>query len=373
MDTVSCRVEGGQADVLLAIDGSGSVTAHEFAMARSLLERLVGCLVVGPEGARVGLLQVAGRPVLELALGDGTSQEGITRALHDMRQLLGDTNSGQALAYAAGQAWAMEAGGRPRATRLLIWVTDGYSSDRLEGASHLLREARVLTFVVTTGRRDQGLSLVASSPSRDFLFFTETEELPGLADRLCCTIRDLTSPPGLRVSGVTAESFTLSWRRMTIRESERYKLAYVVEDRARGGHHRSFELPWDARTHRVRGLQANTTYKVTLRVRGRETTRLQTRVTTLAGETGPSRIAVRAVSPYILDLDWTPSPQYVQYYRILFGPLTGGPVRALGVNGSENGVLLPGLRPNTSYLINVSVLFLSGRGTSISVSGRTLP
>ncbi|XP_078394029.1 von Willebrand factor A domain-containing protein 1-like [Cetorhinus maximus] len=199
----SCRIDEGRADILLAIDGSGSVMPHEFASARGLLEGLVGRLALGPGLARVGLLQVAGRPVLELLLGGGTSREAALRALGGLRQLLGDTNSGRALAYAARRAWAPQAGGRPQATRLLLWVTDGYSSDRPEEASGLLRRAGVHTFVVTTGRRDKGLSQLASSTSGDFLIYTDPEELPGLADRLCRAFRELLVPPSLRVSAVT--------------------------------------------------------------------------------------------------------------------------------------------------------------------------
>ncbi|GCB83468.1 hypothetical protein scyTo_0024207, partial [Scyliorhinus torazame] len=281
-DTASCRIEEGQLDILLAIDGSGSVSPYEFSMARGLLEKLVGHLAVGPKRVRLGLLQVAGQPALELPLGSGTSQEGIVHALQDLHQLLGDTNSGQALAYAARWAWAPEAGGRPQATRLLLWVTDGYSSDLLEEASGLLRMAGVFTFVVTTGRRDEGLSLVASSPSQDFLFFTDVEELPGLSARLCQSIKGLISPTELTVSEVMEESFRLSWGRMATAERESYVLEYRTKDRTQDGQSRSVVLPWNARAHSVRRLQSNTTYHVTLRVRGRESSKLEAQATTLS-------------------------------------------------------------------------------------------
>ncbi|XP_038678171.1 mucin-17-like isoform X2 [Scyliorhinus canicula] len=371
-DTASCWIEG-QLDILLAIDGSGSVTPYEFSMARGLLEKLVGHLAVGPKRVRLGLLQVAGQPALELPLGSGTSQEGIIHALQDLHQLLGDTNSGQALAYAARRAWAPEAGGRSQATRLLLWVTDGYSSDQLEEASGLLRMAGVFTFVVTTGRRDEGLSLVASSPSQDFLFFTDVEELPGLSTRLCQAIKDLISPAELTVSEVMEESFRLSWGRMATAERESYVLEYRTKDRTREGQSRRVVLPWNSRAHSVRRLQPNTTYHVTLRVRGRESSKLQAQATTLSGVKVPIRMVLRAVSASVLSLDWFPSPDNVKQYWILYGPLTGGSVRALDVNGRESGVFLRGLSPNTTYLINISVLYTSGRRTSFSISGKTLP
>ncbi|XP_038678172.1 mucin-17-like isoform X3 [Scyliorhinus canicula] len=342
-------------------------------MARGLLEKLVGHLAVGPKRVRLGLLQVAGQPALELPLGSGTSQEGIIHALQDLHQLLGDTNSGQALAYAARRAWAPEAGGRSQATRLLLWVTDGYSSDQLEEASGLLRMAGVFTFVVTTGRRDEGLSLVASSPSQDFLFFTDVEELPGLSTRLCQAIKDLISPAELTVSEVMEESFRLSWGRMATAERESYVLEYRTKDRTREGQSRRVVLPWNSRAHSVRRLQPNTTYHVTLRVRGRESSKLQAQATTLSGVKVPIRMVLRAVSASVLSLDWFPSPDNVKQYWILYGPLTGGSVRALDVNGRESGVFLRGLSPNTTYLINISVLYTSGRRTSFSISGKTLP
>uniref|UniRef100_UPI00398F400A von Willebrand factor A domain-containing protein 1-like n=1 Tax=Pristiophorus japonicus TaxID=55135 RepID=UPI00398F400A len=186
----SCRISETRMDMVLAVDGSGSVTPPEFAAARALGQGLAASLELGGERVRLALLQVGEAPVTELALGRGTSPQAVRSALSALRQRMGDTNAGRALSQlAGGGGWDPGDGQAPAPARVLLWLTDGYASDRLEEASGLLREAGIFTFVVTTGRRVAGLRQVATHPAQDFLFFTEPEEIALLAPRICRAIK----------------------------------------------------------------------------------------------------------------------------------------------------------------------------------------
>ncbi|XP_067833562.1 von Willebrand factor A domain-containing protein 1-like [Heptranchias perlo] len=307
-DATACGISELPADLLLVLDGSGSVSPYEFAMAAGLLGRLASCLELGPGRARLGLLQLGGRPAVELPLEAGASRERLGLALRGLRQLGGDTNSGPGLSMAAGM-WGPPGPASPLVPRVLIWVTDGCSTDRLEGPAEVLRRAGVFCIVVTTGRRVGGLKHVASRPLDDFLFFIETDQLLDFAPRLCRAVRDLISPAELTVQQVRAESLSLSWRRLAVSASEGYLLEYGPWDpQERGGARLRIELPWDARGHVLRSLRPNTDYQVSLRVRGVDRGELQTRVTTLRALTGPTGVSVKVVSASSLGLDWSPSP-----------------------------------------------------------------
>uniref|UniRef100_H3A4K7 von Willebrand factor A domain-containing protein 1 n=1 Tax=Latimeria chalumnae TaxID=7897 RepID=H3A4K7_LATCH len=357
-------------DILLVVDSSGSITTWEFSKIRELLEGLVGSLNVGPQRVLVGLILVSDSPILEFSFTQHNSSSELLKALGDLEQRWGDTNSGKALDFAREQVLTPEQGSRLHTQKVMVWVTDGMSSDDVLGPAKLLKQLGVKIFVVSTGRISYGLQEVASPPTEEFLFFVDADSLPLFSGQLCTAIIDAVSPKKMAVSEVTAESFRVSWPQIASSVHDRYILDYAPARAVGKGKRFSLTLPWDAGTAVLKNLLPLTTYDVTL-LTANSNQALWVNVTTLEGETGPTNVSVPEVWANSLRLDWAPSPKYVSHYQVLYGPVAGGLVRSLEVNGSEEGLVLRDLKPMTAYLITVTAHYQSGRKKSFSVMETT--
>ncbi|XP_062895499.1 mucin-2-like [Mobula hypostoma] len=368
-------------DVMLAIDGSGSVGPHEFRRATELLSELARRLTDGVSGGlRVGLLQVGERPVLELPLAAGTLPGKALDALRDLRQSLGDTNAAQALNLAAkefSEAGATGEGLRLPRARVLIWVTDGLSSEPMAVAGGRLRRDGVLVFVVSTGRRRAGdLRAVASPPAGQFLILAEADELPAVAGRICRTLAGLLGPGRLEFVPVGPRAAALTWPKFAVSQDDAYLLEFAPEGGSPGESYprQSRVLSWDARSVTVRGLQPDTLYRFRLSVRGRGWGQLEAEGRTPKEENGPIELSLFPLSPHSLGLDWTSNPDGVTGYGVIYGPLEGrGEVHTLRLDRTQKGVLLEGLSPQTEYLVTLSALYASGQKRTFALRGQTLP
>uniref|UniRef100_A0A8C9B4N4 VWFA domain-containing protein n=1 Tax=Phocoena sinus TaxID=42100 RepID=A0A8C9B4N4_PHOSS len=155
-----------QGDLLFLLDSSASVSHYEFSRVREFLGRLAALLPLGPGALRASLVHVGSRPHTEFPFGQHSSGSAIQDAIHAAAQRMGDTNHWPALAYAKEQLFAKAAGARPGVPKVLVWVTDGGSSDP-RGAPHAGAEGpgRPPVFVVSTGRGNLlELSAAASRP-----------------------------------------------------------------------------------------------------------------------------------------------------------------------------------------------------------------
>ncbi|XP_058849979.1 von Willebrand factor A domain-containing protein 1-like isoform X1 [Acipenser ruthenus] len=247
-------------DVLLLLDSSSSVTAWEFSQFLSLLMRLSSALPVGP--VQVGLLSVSDFPVLEFRIGQHQTAAALQGSLGVLRQRGGDTNSGLALEWARRQGFAPGWGSRAGAHRVVLWITDGMSTDEVELPARLLKEAGVRVLLVSTGRSDHGIRTVASDHSS--MFFTDTDNLPEISVQLCEAIVGSDSQStGLSVFDIQSETASVSWPRFLIGSEGRYILE--VTSWSAGRQSRVYqELHWESHGATLRNLQANTPYWLSL-------------------------------------------------------------------------------------------------------------
>ncbi|XP_069774269.1 von Willebrand factor A domain-containing protein 1-like [Narcine bancroftii] len=132
-------------------------------------------------------------------------------------------------------------------------------------------------------------------------------------------------------------------------------------------------LSWDARGHRLTGLRPDTDYWFRLRVRGRESRELRASARTLPADPNSPPFALVPLSSHRLGLEWSPGEPEGGRFSIVYGPLSGGPIRALQVEGRRETIFLDDLRPQTQYLITVSAARSTGQRRSYTLHGATLP
>ncbi|XP_069506795.1 von Willebrand factor A domain-containing protein 1-like [Ambystoma mexicanum] len=370
-DLSVCRASHHIIDLLLLVDISGSITTLELNQTRDLVQRLTGGFDVGPSRVQVSLLLVSDQPSLVVNFLEPHFM--MRHALDGLEYGWGDTNSGRALDYAREHVFTSEAGGRDNASRVILWITDGLSTDDVTAPARRLKETGVKILVVSTGRRSAGLHFVASEPSEDTLFFVAVESLSSMAGVLCRAVIDSVAPRALQVSEVTPHSFRVSWPRNFGRRDDHLILDYSQNGGAQGEEPKRFlrRVRGDMDSALLSGLSPNTTYEMTL-LSPQHHDALWARARTEEEEQTPEKILIRNRGVHSLSLAWPGTLKHVLRFQVLYGPMLGSPVRSLTLNGSVDGVTLSPLRPNTIYLVTVRLELRSGRHRTLSVSGRTL-
>lgn len=178
-----------QGDLLFLLDSSASVSHYEFSRVREFLGQLVAQLPLGPGALSASLVHVSSRPHAEFPFSQHRSGAAVQDAIRAAAQRMGDTNTGLALARAKEQLFAEAAGARPGVPKVLVWVTDGGSSDPVGPPMQELKDLGVTVFIVSTGRGNLlELSAAASAPAEKHLHFVDVDDLHIITQELSASI-----------------------------------------------------------------------------------------------------------------------------------------------------------------------------------------
>ncbi|XP_069320813.1 von Willebrand factor A domain-containing protein 1 [Eulemur rufifrons] len=377
-----------QGDLLFLLDSSASVSHYEFSRVREFVGQLVAPMPLGPGALRASLVHVSSQPYTEFPFGQHSSGEAVQDAIRTAAQRMGDTNTGLALAYAKEQLFAEAAGARPGVPKVLVWVTDGGSSDPMGPPMQELKDMGVTVFIVSTGRGNLlELSAAASAPAEKHLHFVDVDDLHIIVQELRGSILDEMQKQQLRASEVTSSSFRLAWPPLLTTDSGYYVLELVP--RAGLGPPRRQQLPGNATDWTWAGLDPDTDYDVALvpesnvhlvspqhlrvRTRPAEPPPSALPAPPAPEEAGPARIVISHARPRSLRVSWAPAlgaPAALGYH-VQFGPLRGGAAQRVDVPAGRNSTTLQGLAPGTAYLVTVTAAFRSGRESALSAKACT--
>nr|XP_044625384.1 von Willebrand factor A domain-containing protein 1 isoform X1 [Equus asinus] len=363
-----------QGDLLFLLDSSASVSHYEFSRVREFLGQLAAPLPLGPEALRASLVHVGSWPHTEFPFNQHSSGAAVQDAIRAATQRMGDTNTGLALAYAKEQLFAEEAGARPGVPKVLVWVTDGGSSDPMGPPMQELKDLGVTIFIVSTGRGNLlELSAAASAPAEKHLHFVDVDDLHIIAQELRGSILDAMQPQHLHASEVTSSGFRLAWPPLLTADSGYYVLELAPS--AKPVTARRQQLPGNTTGWAWTGLDPDTDYDVALVPESnvRLVRPQHLRVRTLPEEAGPERIVISHARPRSLRVSWAPAlgPAAALGYHVQFGPLRGGAAQRVEVPAGRNSTTLQGLAPGTAYLVTVTAAFRSGRERALSAKACT--
>ena len=171
-------------DLMLVVDGSGSIFARDFRTMQGFSQDLAGSFVISPGGGHVGVVQFSGEGQGRLEIGLSDDAAAVKSAIDSMMQIEGFTDIQEGLEL--GQA-ELAAHSRPGVPHILIVLTDGQQ----EGApgdpaaeAQSARNAGTEIFAIGVGggpNLDQ-LNAIASDPDARHVF--SVEDFDGLASVL---------------------------------------------------------------------------------------------------------------------------------------------------------------------------------------------
>uniref|UniRef100_H2XPS3 VWFA domain-containing protein n=1 Tax=Ciona intestinalis TaxID=7719 RepID=H2XPS3_CIOIN len=122
-----CRMRA--VDVIFLIDGSSSVTNADFTAVKLLMVNLTDSFDIGPEGARVGLVQYGNEPTVEFDLRDFDNREDLRESIMSLEHCTGNTFTAKAIKFVTNYAFSTERGGRPNVLKVALLITDGRAQD----------------------------------------------------------------------------------------------------------------------------------------------------------------------------------------------------------------------------------------------------
>lgn len=365
-------ISNTEGDLLFLLDSSASVSHYEFSKVKEFMWDLLQPFTFGPRDVQTSIIHISTTPTTEFPFDRHLSHSTLSKAIRDTRQLMGDTNTGKALSYAKEQLFSGQAGARPGVPKVLVWVTDGFSSDDISEPMQLLKDMGVTVFIVSTGRSNfLQLSAAASQPSERHLHFVDVDDLPIITEELRDGILGVIQANRLHATDVTSSSFRLQWPQLLAQDTGYYTLEYGP---AAGLATRSSQQVPGAHTSLVlSGLKPQTTYEVALIPESNVHyfPPQSTRVTTLAEEISPVQVLISESGPRSFQVSWAPVLDSVASYQVLYGPLPGNSVKVLQVDGGHNSTVVEHLKPNTTYLVTVTAIYRSGKEKSLSAKACT--
>uniref|UniRef100_A0A8B9NVD8 von Willebrand factor A domain-containing protein 1 n=1 Tax=Apteryx owenii TaxID=8824 RepID=A0A8B9NVD8_APTOW len=377
-----------EGDLLFLLDSSGSVSYYEFSRVKEFIWDLMRPFTFGPNDVQTSIIHISTTPTMEFPFDRYLSSGTVQQAIRDTQQLMGDTNTGKALSYAKEKFFSDEAGARPGVPKVLVWVTDGFSTDDISEPMQLLKDMGVTVFIVSTGRGNYlELSAAASQPPEKHLHFVDVDDLSIITKEL----RDAILANRFRAVDITSSSFRLIWPKLLSQETGYYTLEYAPIDDP--GRKKTKQVSGAHTNLMLSSLAPETTYQVALIPESNMhyIPPQTTRVTTLAGKTCTTLtkwegttvlnalpalkymplVLISESKPHSFHVSWAPTPDSVIGYQILYGPLPGDSVKLLEVDGKRNSTAVENLAPNTTYLVTVTAIYKSGKEKSLSAKACT--
>ncbi|XP_042336273.1 von Willebrand factor A domain-containing protein 1 [Sceloporus undulatus] len=361
-----------EGDLLFLLDSSGSVSFYEFSRVKEFIADFLHPFTFGPHDVQTGIVHISSMPSLEFPFDRYHSSGAVQHAVRNIQQKMGDTNTGKALSFAKEKLFTDEAGARANVPKVVVWVTDGFSTDDISQPMQLLKDMGVTVFIVSTGRGNYlELSAAASQPPEKHLHFVDVDDLTIITKELRDAIAGIMHAKRLRATEISSNSFRLIWPQLLTRDTGYYVLEY-----APNGHPRqklTKQMPGDHTSIVVNNLEPQTTYEVALIPESNERyiPPQVTRVATLEEVISPARVLISESKPHSVRVSWSPVPESVASYQIMYGPLPGNAIKIVEVKGSLNSTVLEDLLANTTYLVTVSAIYKSGKEKALSAKACT--
>uniref|UniRef100_A0A8C8REY3 von Willebrand factor A domain-containing protein 1 n=1 Tax=Pelusios castaneus TaxID=367368 RepID=A0A8C8REY3_9SAUR len=365
-------VPDSEGDLLFLLDSSGSVSYYEFSRIKEFIRDLLRPFTFGPSDVQTSIIHISTVPAMEFPFDRYLSTGAVQQAIRDMQQLMGDTNTGKALSYAKEKFFTDEAGARAEVPKVLVWVTDGFSTDDISQPMQLLKDMGVTVFIVSTGRGNYlELSAASSQPPETHLHFVDVDDLPIITKELRDAIIDVIRAKRLRAVDITSTSFRLMWPRLLSSDTGHYMVEFAPTDDP--GRKLAKQVSGDHTGLLLSNLSPETTYEVVLIPESNVhyIAPQTTRVTTLEEEISPAQVLISESKPHSFRVSWSPTPDSVGSYQVLYGPLPGNSAKLLEVDGARNSTVLENLAPNTTYLVTVVALYKSGKEKALSAKACT--
>ena len=182
-----------EADIFFLIDHSGSIYPNDFKDMKNFVIEFLHTFHISPDHVRVGVVKYADSPTLEFDLDVYTDSATLKKAVGNIRQIGGGTQTGTALSSMAPNFDRATTSRGHKVPQYLIVITDGKSADEVKLPAEKLRAQNVIIYAIGVKSADkEELSEIAGSQQKTF-FVNNFDALKPIKDSI---ITDICSPDG---------------------------------------------------------------------------------------------------------------------------------------------------------------------------------
>ncbi|KAM7382826.1 hypothetical protein PAMP_002532 [Pampus punctatissimus] len=175
-----------EADIFFLIDHSGSIFPQDFDDMKKFITEFIRTFRIGPQNVRIGVVKYADSPNLEFDLSTYTDAASLERAVNNIKQLGGGTETGRAL-NDMSKYFDLAIQSR-KVPKYLVVITDGESTDNVKDPAEKLRNQNIVIYAigVKNASRDE-LQLIAGDSKKTF-FVDNFDALRPIKDQITTDI-----------------------------------------------------------------------------------------------------------------------------------------------------------------------------------------
>lgn len=158
-----------EADIFFLIDHSGSINPPDFGDMKKFITEFLHTFRIGPQHVRVGVAKYADNPNVEFDLTTHPDAKSLEKAVKDITQVGGGTETGKALNFMSPIFDRAETSRGQKVREYLVVITDGKSSDKVEAPAVKLRNQGVTIYAIGVKDADvTELQQIAGDTKRTF-------------------------------------------------------------------------------------------------------------------------------------------------------------------------------------------------------------
>ncbi|XP_078580606.1 uncharacterized protein LOC144864418 isoform X3 [Branchiostoma floridae x Branchiostoma japonicum] len=206
----ACTDRALDVDLVVLLDGSGSVGSDNFNLLKAFTQNIVGNFDVAVNNTRVGVVQYSDFNNIEFNLNAYATEAEVLAAIGAISYQRGGTFTGAAIDFVRQDVFTTAGGNRADKPDILLVLTDGESSDSVAGPSQNTLNAGITIYAVGIGSgvNADTLQEIAGDPGR-VLQAADFQGLAAITNQLqeaLCTAA-YCGDPGAPVNGNQAGTF----------------------------------------------------------------------------------------------------------------------------------------------------------------------
>ncbi|XP_034721340.1 collagen alpha-6(VI) chain-like, partial [Etheostoma cragini] len=181
-------VQKDEADIFFLIDHSGSIYPNDFQDMKKFIIEFLHTFRIGPQHVRIGVAKFADSPDLEFDLTAHSDTKTLEKAVEDIQQIGGGTETGRALEF-MGPLFeqAMVSRGH-KVPEYLVVITDGQSTDEVKVPAEKLRAQGVTVYAVGVKEANEKELQEISGEARRTFYVNNFDALIPIKDEIITDI-----------------------------------------------------------------------------------------------------------------------------------------------------------------------------------------
>ncbi|XP_069706150.1 collagen alpha-1(VII) chain-like [Phaenicophaeus curvirostris] len=350
-------------------------------------------VVMGKGGIRLAVALYREKPRMSIELTDYVTIKEMLVAVQNLSLKGGSLKTGSALMFAAHVMSRLDVL-REDAAKVVVLITDGKSSDSVEGAAKVLQDGGVTVFAVGIKDADKNeLNKIASEPTEEHVLYVEDFHLlhnvaPKLSRRLCFTAsepprpikqtvraEEIIGPRDLHVSEHSHSSLRLTWMPATGRVmGYRVHLHPLLPPGHPVSNQQQIVVDGDKSTTLLTDLKPNTKYIFMVRAIYADALGESA---TVEGKTTPlppvTNFRVIEEGLFSLKVAWTSPLGKPKGYKIYIPRVNRpGMMYEQVLRGDISSHVLDNLQEDREYSISIYAMYPEGSSQPVAAVGRTL-